>query len=254
MRVEIKGSQIRCLIDGKEIFNVSDEKYSNGKIGLFATSPVAFHDVKVITAASKDKEEFLALKTAKEKETEDLRHNNPKPLLWKKISTNGFGVARAMRLGDLDGDGRPDFLLVQNMPFFGDNYNQITCLTAIDNDGKMLWQSGTPDPEHAWVSYDVAAQIHDIDGDGKNEVVLAQGKWIKVLEGQTGKEKARYPVPSSEILPGEKSWLEYKHYYRRDMLPYLNVDCISFADLRGRGKAAGRDHQGSSYPLMGIYR
>ena len=236
MRVELKGNQIRCLIDGKEIFNVSDNKYSSGKIGLFATSPVAFHEVKVMSP-SKEKEAFLSLRTAKEKETEELRHNNPKPLLWKKISTKGFGVARAMRLGDLDGDGRLDFLLVQNMPFFGDNYNQITCLTAIDNDGKMLWQSGTPDPEHAWVSYDVAAQIYDIDGDGKNEVVIAQGKWIKVLDGQTGKEKARYPVPSSEILPEEKSWLEYSHYYRRDLLPYLNVDCISFADLRGTGKA-----------------
>ena len=179
---------------------------------------------------------FLALRAAKEKEIDELRRNNPKPLLWKRISTKGFGAARALRLGDLDGDGRLDFLLVQNMPFFNSNYNEITCLTALDQDGRMLWQSGKPDPDHAWVSYDVAAQIHDLDGDGQNEVVLAQGSWIRVLEGKTGKEKARYPVPSSAILPDEKSWLEYKHYYRRDLLPYLNVDCISFADLRGTGK------------------
>lgn len=236
LRVEVNGNKIRCLIDGREIFNVADYRYSSGKIGLFATSPVAFHEVKV-TASAKEREEFLALRTSREKETDELRRNNPGLLLWKRISTKGFGVARAMRLGDLDADGRTDFLLVQNMPYFNSNYNQITCLTALGSDGHMLWQSGTPDEEHAWVSYDVAAQIYDIDGDGLNEVVYAQGKWIKVLEGRTGKEKARYPVPSPEIQPDEKSWLEYSHYYRRDLLPYLNVDCISFADLRGTGQA-----------------
>jgi hypothetical protein len=235
LRVEASGTRIRCLIDDQEIFNVSDKRYSEGKVGLFATSPVAFHEVRV-SATAKAREEFLALKAVQEKEIDELRRNNPKPLLWKRISTKGFGVARAIRLGDLDADGRLDFLLVQNMPFFNSNYNQITCLTALDHNGRMLWQSGKPNPDHAWVSYDVAAQIHDLDGDGLTEVVMAQGPWIRVLEGKTGKEKARYPVPSSEILPEEKSWLGYKHYYRRDLLPYLNVDCISFADLRGTGK------------------
>jgi hypothetical protein len=235
LRVETAGTKIRCLIDGREIFNVTDSRYLGGKVGLLATSPVVFHDVRVSTS-KKAKDEYLAEKAILEAELKKVRAENPAPVVWKKISTKGFGVARAMRLGDLDGDGRPDFLLVQNMPFFGSNYNQITCLTAIDIDGKMLWQYGKPDPDHAWLTYDVAVQIHDLDGDGKTEVVMAQGQWIKVLEGSTGKEKARYPVPLSAIQPEETSWQEYKHYYRRDLLPYLNVDCFSFADLRGTGK------------------
>lgn len=235
LKVIAIGSGIRCLIDGKEIFNVTDTRYSGGKAGLFATSPVAFHEVR-ITSDNKAFTEYLAEKKSLEKEIQTLQEDNPKPLLWKKISTKGFGAAKAMRLGDLDGDGRIDFLIIQNMPFFGNNYNQITCLTAISQDGDLLWQYGKPDQKNAWLSYDVAVQIHDLDGDGKTEVLMAQGEWIKVLEGKTGKEKARYPVPSSAILPGETSWKEYKHYYRRDLLPYLNVDCFSFADLRGTGK------------------
>jgi rhamnogalacturonan endolyase len=235
LNVEAAGDHIICRIDGTVIFDVHDNKYSGGKIGLFATCPVAFHQVRVETSQD-TMDKFLSLKAAMVKEEEELRQENPGLTLWKRISTRGFGVSRAMRLGDLDGDGRTDFLLVQNLPFFGDNYNQITCITALDNDGNMLWQHGTPDPEHAWVSYDVAAQIHDLDRDGQNEVIMAEGPWIKVLEGSTGKEKSRFHVPSSEIKPDEKSWLEYRHYYRRDLLPYLNVDCISFADLRGAGK------------------
>ena len=235
LSVETKGAEIRCYIDGREIFNVKDNRYSSGKVGLFATSPVAFHEVKV-SSTPEVMQAYLKEKTAREAELKKLRSENPQPKLWKKINTSGFGVARAMRLGDLNNDGQTDFLLVQNMPFFGSNYNQITCLTALDHNGRVLWQSGKPDPDNAWVTYDVAVQIHDLDGDGKTEVVVAQGEWIKVLEGISGNEKARFPVPSSTILPEEKSWLEYKHYYRRDLLPYLNVDCISFADLRGTGK------------------
>lgn len=229
------GTNITCFIDGKQIFNIKDSRYDRGKIGLFATSPAAFHEVHV-TSTKKAIDDYLSLKAAGEKELKSLRSENPEPVVWKKISTKGFGAARAMRLGDLDGDKRTDFLIIQNMPFFGSNYNQITCLTAISQEGALLWQYGKPDTANAWLSYDVAVQIHDLDGDGKTEVIMAQGEWIKVLEGKTGKEKARYAVPSSAILPGETSWQEYKHYYRRDLLPYLNVDCFSFADLRGTGK------------------
>jgi rhamnogalacturonan endolyase len=235
LRVELSGSKIKCLIDEHEIFNVTDTRFSGGKIGLFATSPVAFSEVHVM-ATIKAKDEYLKEKATLAQELKKLRADNPQPKLWKKISTKDFGTARAMRLGDLNNDGQTDFLLVQNMPYFGGNYNQITCLTAIDINGNIIWQSGRPDPENAWLSYDVAAQIHDIDDDGKSEVIMAQGEWIKVLEGATGKERSRYHVPSSVILPGETSWQEYKHYYRRDLLPYLNVDCFSFADLRGTGK------------------
>jgi hypothetical protein len=204
-------------------------------VGLFATAPVAFHEVRV-TASPQAKTDFVARRKAEDAETARLQRENPKPRLWKRIRTSGFGVARAMRLGDLDGDGRLDFLPAQNMPCFNSNYHQIICLTALNQEGQVLWQTGNPDPEHAWVSCDVAVQIHDLDGDGRAEVVMAQGPWIRVLDGRTGKEKSRHPVPSSAIQPDEKSWLEYKHYYRRDHLPYLNVDCISFADLRGLGK------------------
>lgn len=235
IKVEAVGDKISCFIDGREVINVTDSRYKSGKAGLFATSPVAFHEVR-ITATADARQEYLNKKSEEEARVEELRAENPRPDLWKKINTKGFGVARALRMGDLNNDGRTDFLLIQNMPFFGDNYNQITCMTAIDTDGSVLWQYGNPDPEHAWLSYDVAAQIHDLDGDGKNEVIMAQGPWIKILEGKTGREKSRYPVPSSEILPEEKSWQEYKHYYRRDLLPYLNVDCFAFCDLRGTGK------------------
>ena len=235
MSVEASGSKIKCYIDGRLVIEATDNRYSAGKIGLLANAPVSFHEVKV-TTSPEAKQAFLDEKASLAKELVALRANNPKPKLWKQISTKGFGAARAMRLGDLDNDGKTDFLLIQNMPYFGSNYNQITCMTALNSEGRLLWQYGKPDTANAWLSYDVAAQIHDIDADSRAEVIMAEGEWIKILDGKSGKEKGRFHVPSSAIQPGEKSWLEYKHYYRRDLLPYLNVDCFSFADLRGTGR------------------
>jgi rhamnogalacturonan endolyase len=235
LQAEAYGSKITCRLDGNTIFSVTDSRYGSGKIGLLACSPIRFHGVRVETTAAEEVA-YLARKTKQADELHALRASNPRPVLWKKISTPGFGAARAIRLGDLNGDGRTDILLVQNIPFFGANYHQISCMTAIDLDGNVLWQRGKPDPDHAYLSYDVAVQIHDIDDDGAQEVIYAQDRWIRILEGKTGHLKAEYPVPASQIQPEETSWKEFQHYYRRDQLPYLNVDCISFADLRGLGK------------------
>jgi len=235
MRVEAYGSKLRCLLDGETVLEVEDSRYSGGKIGLLASAPVRYHEVSVWTSPA-EASAFRVRAEARHAELDRLRRENPQPVLWKRISTPGFGAARALRLGDLDGDGRPELLLVQNIGFFGGNYNHISCMTALSLEGRVLWQTGKPDPDHAWVTYDVAVQIHDLDDDGQNEVVYALGDRIRVLDGRTGNLEATYPVPESRILPDEVSWKEYQHYYRRDHLPWLNVDSLAFADLRGQGK------------------
>ncbi len=235
LRVEAFGDRISCFIDGQPVLQARDRRFDSGKIGLFTTCPARYHGITVSTTGAENVK-YQARTLRRGLLLDSLRHANPQPVVWKRIKLGDSGAARAIRLGDLDGDGRLDLLLIQNIPYFGGNYNRISCMTALDLDGRLLWQWGLPDTDHAWLSYDPAVQIHDLDGDGTNEIVFADGEWIKVLEGATGKEKARYGVPESKILPGESSWLEYKHYYRRDLLPFLNVDCFAFCDLRGTGK------------------
>ncbi len=235
LSVDAYGSSITCRLDGEKVFAVTDSRYAGGKIGLLACSPVRFHGLTVETTLNQEQAYLERVKRA-DAELRSLRAENPKPVVWKRIPTPGFGAARALRIGDLNGDRHPELLVVQNIPFFGENYHQISCMTALNLDGHILWQVGKPNPGHAYLSYDVAVQIHDIDDDGTQEVIYAQERRIKVLDGRTGKLKAQFEVPESGIRPEETSWNEYKHYYRRDHLPFLNVDCISFADLRGLGK------------------
>ena len=65
-----------------------------------------------------------------------------------------FGAGRNVRFGDLDGDGVPEMLIAQNIPRIGDNFIQISCLTAVTFDGKVLWQLGRPDPRNGLLTAD----------------------------------------------------------------------------------------------------
>ena len=61
--------------------------------------------------------------------------------------------------------------------------------------------------------HDVACQIYDWDGDGRNEVVLATAGFLIELDGSTGVERRRFPLPKDA------------------------TDCLVFANLSGGPRA-----------------
>jgi hypothetical protein len=104
-----------------------------------------------------------------------LRAANPAARLWKKFTTPGFGAGRNVRFGDLDGDGVIDMLFAQNVPRVqGGAFDHIRALTAVTLDGRVLWQSGRPDPRNGLLTNDTPFQINDVDGDGREDVVLVR--------------------------------------------------------------------------------
>ena len=61
--------------------------------------------------------------------------------------------------------------------------------------GKILWTWGEPDVGRKKWHHDVACQIYDWDGDGRQEVVVCEKASLVELDGPTGKEKRRFPIP-----------------------------------------------------------
>ncbi len=221
LRVENDGPKIRAFIDGKLLIEASDSEILKGRIGVTSNIPARFTDVAV-TVTPEVKQAIHERIARRDAELARLRAENPKPKLWKKFRTPGFGAGRNVRFGDLDGDGKTDVLIAQNVrKVSADAFDQISCLTAVTLDGKVLWQIGRPDPYNDLLTNDTPFQIHDIDGDGANEVVMAKDFKLQILDGKTGKLKKWVWMPEA---PADDKVRPYE----------LEVgDSIYFADFEG---------------------
>lgn len=195
LRVENEGPKIRAFIDGKLVIEATDPDTLHGRAGITANIPTRFTDF-VISVSARREDQTKASITAREQELSTLRDSQPRLKLWKKFDTPLYGSGRNVRFGDLDGDGQPEMLIVQNIPRVrGDAFDHISCLAAVTLDGKLLWQVGRPDSRNTLLTNDTPFQIHDLDGDGRNEVVMIKDFQIQVLEGATGKVRQRTWMP-----------------------------------------------------------
>jgi rhamnogalacturonan endolyase len=201
LEVRAEGDRLQGFVDSKALIDVRDRELTAGIAGITANMPARFRDFRV-TAAAPAAAELRTRVDARERELEQLRAGNPRPQLWRQFETKGYGTGRNVRFGDLDGDGRLDMLFAQQVPKVrGDAFDQISCLTAVTLEGKILWQQGRPNPKNDLLTNDTPFQIHDLDGDGRTEVALARDFQLQVLDGRTGKQlrSAWLPQMSPEI-------------------------------------------------------
>ena len=222
LTVTCSGSKIECFINGEKQFDVVDPTYQGGRIAISALAPAQFTAVQVETEVE-SYQKVLAERNQKSTELAAERSKYPQPLLWKVISLHDFGAGRNIRFGHLTGNKDWHIVVAQcQRRVRRDAYAQISCLTAIDLEGNILWQIGEPNPEHAYLTADLPFQVFDIDGDGYDEVITARDFKIMILDGRTGKVKHWTHTPNME---------------RKDY-PFdrLNVDSIRLCDFSGKGR------------------
>ncbi len=225
--IHVQGNQIQAQLNNGVTLSAVDSMFTQGKIGLLADAPTAFRSIQVFMTPE-DFASFKDEKAQQERIERDLQRSNPKMVLWKKISTEGFGVGRNLRFGDLNNDGTMDVLIGQVVHHGPKDANsELSCLTAMTFEGKILWQIGKPDPWKTYLTNDVAFQIHDIDHDGKNEVVYCMNLEFIIADGATGKTKYKSPTP---LTPGGAPTPAGHNIYSR-----ILGDCLFFCDLQGKG-------------------
>lgn len=145
-------------------------------------------------------------------ETDTQKHNQTAPRIepWKTIALDPAYSGLWLVGGDLDGDGIPEIVTSEN--YNENDVHYTTTAAAQKLDGTVLWTWGDPDKGRKIWHHDVACQIHDWDGDGLNEVVLLTKGYLVELDGETGEEKRRLPIPADA------------------------TDCLVFCDLTGKGR------------------
>lgn len=126
---------------------------------------------------------------------------------WKRIVLDPDYAGAWIVAGDVDGNGKAEIVSARNVD---ENDNHYTSSVVVHRlDGPVLWRWGNPNSGRNQLHHDVACQIYDWDGDGKNEVVVAAREAIVELDGASGREKRRFVIPKDAS------------------------DCIVFANLSG---------------------
>lgn len=203
MKAEVSWDNVKCYVNGEKVFEhngVGLEK--GGKIAITATVPAQFTDVSVLV----DENTFFEINKKLEKnnnieEKEILSH--PKMKLYKKIDLKDFGTGRQIRFGHLCGGNDWYIVLAQGQRRVRrDDFSHISCLTAIDLDGNILWQKGVSSTsyEQGQISCDFPLQVYDIDGDGFDEVITAKNFELMILDGRTGEVKKKCKMPLSDKM------------------------------------------------------
>ncbi|MHC4431757.1 MAG: hypothetical protein ACYTBS_07950 [Planctomycetota bacterium] len=225
-RIRIEGDHIRAELGDGLLLEATDSTFSEGKVGLTADVPTRYSFMKV-TASDEELKRVRKRVRAKKKLEAKLQAANPKPVVYKKFSISDFGVGRNLRFGDMDADGQVDVLFGQVLHHGPkDRNSELSCLTAVNLDGEVLWQKGKPDGWKNHLTNDVGFQIHDIDGDGKNEVVYCMNQEIIAADGKTGKVKYSRATPPKP--PGDHG--------AHNIFPRILGDSLFFCDLRGMGQ------------------
>jgi hypothetical protein len=112
---------------------------------------------------------------------------------WKIVPLDPEYGGQWVLAGDMDEDGEVEIVSAEN--FNKGDVHYTTTAVAQELDGTVLWRWGDSDVGRKNWHHDVACQIHDWNGDGKNEVVLCTKGSLVELEGATGFELRRIPIP-----------------------------------------------------------
>ena len=131
---------------------------------------------------------------------------------WRIVRLDPAYGGQWVVAGDLDNDGTVEIVSCENVNQGDVHYTSTAAAQRLD--GTVMWRWGDPDVGRKIWHHDVACQIHDWNGDGRNDVVLCTKGAVIALDGATGKQLQRIAIATDA------------------------TDCLVFCNLSGGARAS----------------
>jgi hypothetical protein len=235
MRVtlRVEGAQIAAQVE-KVKLAADDGCITWGGIGLWANGAAAFGKVTVKAGQAEVRRQQKAQRDDAARVL-GKREKFPAMELVAEVDVRGHAIGRQIRFADLDGDGRCEFLFAVPTSHDGRKwrYNKLARLSALNLEGRVLWQRGKIQPDSIDITADLPVQAGD-RGNGV-EVVAAFGSSLEILDPLTGRTKKKAPTPVPPKM--EPYWDEINMYWgdgHGDDVPRLLPDSIRLCNFTGR--------------------
>jgi len=210
LAAEANGNRIKCWCDGRLIFDVVDDTYSQGLAGIRTNSICRFQNICISTWDAGHSTYISNVESAQKKLLE-MRESIPKPVIWKEFDLSEMGTGRVHFF-------RPDAAETSDAVMLMGSIMNKNGLSLFNLDGERLWEAQNPfDPEGGGVG---EFKFADVDGDGSKEIVCMWSEGMSIQRSTNGELVAKTPYPE----PGP-----YSHS------DTANVNHIYPADLEGTG-------------------
>ena len=200
VKVECISDRLRVWVNDEFCFEAKDDGFHQGRVGFKAAVPTRFSEIIITTSDSRQMKLMDDTVQQSRPPLSELR-KYPDPVLWKVIKTPEFGTDRNLRFGDLNGDGKLEIVLAQKLDHVDhDGYAMISCLTAIDLEGTVLWQIVEPNSGNLLSTSDLCFQVYDINGDGAAEVIFTKDFQLCIADGRNGNILKSVPTPRTRMF------------------------------------------------------
>lgn len=214
--IRLEGLRIRVSVDEEPVFDIEDDIYPSGRIGLRAEGSGRFAAVRV-KARRAESSDIVRRSSMKAHLVRERAGAYPRCIHQGTVPLpRAFSFVHAT---DINADGRLEYVGFL-ADVLRDDYTNICGLGVYDGSGRELWYTGRPQTCERPMHSDVAYQISDLNGDGIKEILFTQDFQVKMVNALTGEMIRSMPTPRS--VPGCE-----------DAFPHIAGDGFHICHLRG---------------------
>lgn len=204
LSITCRGDELICTLDERPVFRVRDASYPSGPCGLRSNSKTGFRDVRVTADTDAAAVNTRAL-GERQALIRQLRQSYAQPTVERQVPLP-LGLPGSLQLRRFGAEAGWGFFWLASAK----DGSGRTTVAACEMAGEVHWTAELRNTQRG----SLAPKAWDVDHDGHDDLLVADGPALKVLSGSNGQLLAEVPFPHSGPLmgvPGETAPIMYMY-------------------------------------------